>query len=266
MDSNGSAKPQRGVRVRVLGLLTGLLVVFAAVPSVASATLRVASHNDPAGDRTVMSYRITGGNLPNPVDFQLPEGQDTSFGPQPGVYTIQGLPPAGWVVADIQCVGASPGVFQVDVANGRVTVNHQSGAEDTCAFTNRRAGAAAGQLSTGVAPTPAPSELSKVSLPQRAALVRVTAGRRFAAATIRISRASIIRGELLWRTKRVVGSLRVVRTAGTHVVQVRLTTAGLKLLRRQGQQRVLLTMKVVVVPRSGRGTAQVFRFGVRVRL
>jgi hypothetical protein len=276
--SNGSAAA-RGVRTRLLVLLTGALMVFAVAPSVAGATLRVENHNDPAGDPTVMTYRITNGpngTFPENFTFQLGDGANTSFGPGPSTYTIQGVPPAGWGVADIQCVGASPSVFRIDIPNGRVTVNHTQIAEDTCAFTNRRLGASAGAGApgsaasvvapgTGVAPTPAPDELSKVTLPKRAALLRVRSGRRFATATVRLSRASVVRAQLLWRKTRIAGSVRLVRAAGTHSVKVRITTAMRRRMQRAGLKRAPLTLKVVVVPRSG-GAAQAFRFGVRVLL
>jgi hypothetical protein len=258
----------------MLVLVTGLLAFFAAAPSVASATLRVANHNDPAGNPTVMTFRITGGKLDaNPIVVQLGDGADSSYGPGPGVYTMQALPPAGWAVSDIQCLGASPAVFQIDIPHGRVTVNHGTDAEDTCAFTNRRTSAAGspGQspgAGSGVAPTARPDELSRVTVPKKAALLRVKPGLRFAAATVRVSRSSVIRAQLIWRkngVNRVVGTARVVRAAGTHVVRVTITPAGRRLLRGAGLSRAPLTLKVVVVPRAG-GSAQTFRFGVRVRI
>jgi hypothetical protein len=280
--SNGSAT--RGVRARLLVLLTGLLTVFAVAPSVASATLRVENHNDPAGDPAVTTYRITNGpagTFPENFTFQLGDGDNTSFGPQPSTYTIQAVPPAGWGVADIQCVGASPAVFAIDVPNGRVAVSHTATAEDTCAFTNRRLGASGGAPTgqaggrsgagtvvapgTGVAPSPAADELSKVTLPKRAALLRVQSGRRFATARLRLTRASIVRAQLLWRKTKVAGSVRLVRAAGTYNVKVQITSQMGRQMQRAGLKRAPLTLKVVVSPRSG-GAAQVFRFGVRVLL
>jgi hypothetical protein len=271
LDRNGFAMARCGVRRRMLLLVAGVLVFFAAAPSVASATLRVANHNDPAGDPTVMTYRITGGKLDaNPIVVQLGDGMDSSYGPGAGTYVMQALPPAGWAVADIQCVGASQANFQIDIPNGRVTINHLDGAEDTCAFTNRRVSAAPTPApGSGVAPAPPASELPKVSLPKRAALVRVRSGLRFASATVRITRSSVITAQLLWRRKgvnRVVGTARIVRrAAGTYVVRVNVTRAMRRAMRRAGLRRPSLTLKVVVVPRGG-GTTQVFRFGVRVRL
>jgi hypothetical protein len=251
---------------------------------VASATLRVENHNDPAGDPAVTTYRITNGpagTFPENFTFQLGDGDNTSFGPQPSTYTIQAVPPAGWGVADIQCVGATPAVFAIDVPNGRVAVNHSATAEDTCAFTNRRLGAGGGTVTgqaggrpgagsvvapgTGVAPSPAADELSKVTLPKRAALLRVQSGRRFATARLRLTRASIVRAQLLWRKTKVAGSVRLVRAAGTYNVKVQITSRMRRQMQRAGLKRAPLTLKVVVSPRSG-GAAQVFRFGVRVLL
>jgi len=181
------------------------------------------------------------------------------------VYLVQACPPAGWKVQDIQCVGASPAVFQIDVPNGRVTINHAQGAEDTCTFTNGRATAAGAGPTTGVAPAPPASELPKVSLPKKAALLRVTGGRLFASATVRVTRRSIIKGQLLTSDRRVAGTARIVKGAGTHVVRVNLTRAMRRVLAQRGQKRVRLTMRVVVVPVAG-GAPQVFRFGVLVRL
>jgi hypothetical protein len=268
----------RGVRTRLLVLVTSLLTVFAVAPSVASATLRVANHNDPAGDPAVTTYRITngpGGTFPENFTFQLGDAADTSFGPRPATYTIQAAPPAGWGVADIQCVGASPAFFQIDIPNGRVTVNHATDqSEDTCSYTNRRLGASGGVSGargsvvapgTGVAPNPAADELARVTLPKKAALLRVGSGLRFATARVRLTRASIVRAQLLWRKTKVAGSVRLVRAAGTYEVKVQITKAMRRQMQRAGLERAPLTLKVVVTPRTG-GAAQVFRFGVRVLL
>jgi hypothetical protein len=158
-------------------------------------------------------------------------------------------------------------VFQIDVPNGRVIINHAQDGEDTCTFTNRRVTASGGGTSTpatsGVAPTPAPSELPKVSIPKKIALLKVNVGRRFASATVRLPQRSVIRAQLL-RGSRVVGTSRVVRAAGTRTVRVNLTPATVRLLRRQGST-ARLTLRVVVVP-VGKKTGQVFRFGVRIKL
>jgi hypothetical protein len=258
---NGFAETGRRLRGRALLLSAALLALSAAAPAMAAATVRAHNVNDPAGDLTPIAYRLTGGTAS--IDFQLAGDADTSFGPPPGTYTIQAFPPAGWRVGDIQCVGASPSVFQIDVPNGRVIINHGQGAEDTCTFTNRRVTAAGSGTTPGVAPTPAPSELPKVSVPKRIALLKVSAGRRFASATVRIPQRSVIKAELL-RGNRVVATRRVVRAAGSPTVRVNLTRAAVRLLRRQGST-ARLTLRVVVVP-VGKKTGQVFRFGVRIKL
>jgi hypothetical protein len=71
-------------------LLTFLVVSFmAATAADAWATLEIQSYNDPAGDKTVMSYRLlnadgqpVGGGIPDP--FTLTEGEPKSFGPPAG--------------------------------------------------------------------------------------------------------------------------------------------------------------------------------------
>jgi hypothetical protein len=255
----------------VLPLVGGVVVSLVAVAP-ASATLRVENFNDPVGDQTAMSYSISGGNLPAPITFSLPQGEGThanesSYGPQAGVYVIQSTPAAGWRVADIQCVSnVSPNVFTIDVPNGRVTVNHSGTADDTCAFTNRRIGAAAsgsaGASAPGIAPTPPASETVGVALPRAAAVLRITTGRRFASARVRVSRRSIIKGQLL-RGTRVVGTARLVRSAGTYSVRVNIKASERRRLARLTQP-VRLTLRVSVSPVGGKAT-QVFRFGVRVR-
>jgi hypothetical protein len=273
-ESKGYANSWRRVGRRV-GPPVAALVACLGMAAPASATLRVENFNDPAGDVTPMGYSISGGTLPAPIVFSLPVGEgihanESSYGPQPGVYVMQAAPAQGWRVADIQCVSSvSPSVFTIDVPNGRVTINHGAGEDDTCAFTNRRISAspgAGGQAATpGVAPSPPASELAGVTLPRKAAVLRVAAGRRFASATIRVTRSSVIKGQLLWRGNRVVGSVRVVRAAGTHVVRVSVKPSMRRVLARLGQQRVRLTLRIVVAPARG-GAAQVFRFGVRVRV
>ncbi len=266
--SNGFALSWRSVRRRALPLVGGVVVSLVAVAP-ASATLRVENFNDPVGDRTAMSYSISGGNLPAPIVFSLPVGEgihasESSYGPRTGTYVIQSTPAAGWRVADIQCVSnVSPNVFTIDVPNGRVTVNHSGTADDTCAFTNRRIGAAAtGSSAPGIAPTPPASETAGVALPKAAAVLRVATGRRFASGTVRVSRQSVIKGQLL-RGKRVVGSVRLVRSAGTHVVRVTISQSARRALARLNQP-VRLTLRISVSPVGGKA-AQVFHFGVRVR-
>jgi hypothetical protein len=254
-----------GHRHRIVLLALLVLTFLAATAAEAGATLRIANHNDPAGDPTVIKYRLNSPTWTTPIDFELSDGDDKSFGPVAGTYTFQALLRAGWQVSDIQCVGPRPQDFAIDVANGRVTVTHGAGDEHTCAFTNRRLPAGGGPApSPGVAPSPPPAELPKVVQPRKPALLGVTAGRGFAEATVRITRRSVIKGQLLRHQTRVVGTKRVVGTAGTHVVKVSLERKIRRQLRRRGLERVMLTLRIAIVARNG--ATHVFRYGVLVRL
>ncbi|HEX7300616.1 MAG TPA: hypothetical protein VF257_16580 [Solirubrobacteraceae bacterium] len=259
-----------------------VLAFMGATASQAWATLEIQSYNDPAGDDTVMSYRLlkgdgnpAGGGVPDP--FNLLPTERRSFGPPPGTYAWKALPPAGWKVAAIACQRVDPttgvaqpsrpGEFTIDVANGQVNIDHRQDEDQYCAFTNQRisgsgtsSGGGSGQgASSGVSPTlpgGAPGSLAP-------ALLKVTPGLRFAKATIRITRKSLIKAQLL-KGNRVVGSLRVTHRAGTHVVKVSLTRKARRSFQRQGLKRVTLTLRIVVVG-SNRAT-KVLRFGVVVRL
>jgi hypothetical protein len=182
------------------------------------------------------------------------------------------VPPAGWQVTDIQCLNrfrpANPGEFTIDVTNGQATVVHGATDDQYCAFTNRKispsgsgGGSGSGQgAASGISPTVpgGPGTLAKGP-----AVLRVASGLRFARATVRISRKSLIKAQLL-KGERVVGSKRVTHRAGTHVVKVSLTRKAWRRFKRQGLKRVTLTLKIVVVG-SNRST-KVFRYGVIVRL
>ena len=147
--SNGFALSWRSVRRRALPLVGGVVVSLVAVAP-ASATLRVENFNDPVGDRTAMSYSISGGNLPAPIVFSLPVGEGihaTSRATARRPRTLRHPVDAGRRLAGrrhpVLHSNVSPNVFTIDVPNGRVTVNHSGTADDTCTFTNRRIGAAA---------------------------------------------------------------------------------------------------------------------------
>ena len=271
------AEPRRGRRPRILLLATLVVAFMAAMAAEASATLEIQSYNDPAGDPTLITYRLFASDLTTPLipDFTLGDGAKASFGPDPNVYghfyTFQALPPAGWKVADIQCVSkAGTGTFAYDIANGRVTITHDVGEDQYCAFTNRKTsgsggsgsggGGAAGG-STGVSPTVPGASPS--SLRRAPALLRVRGGRRFASATIRIARKSVIKAQLK-KGKRVVGTTRVEHKAGTYVVEVALRKKWRRRYQHQGLKRVTFTLRVVVVG-SNRAT-NVFTSGVIVRL
>lgn len=269
------ADPRPGRRPRILLLATLVVAFMGAMAATASATLEIQNYNDPAGDPTLITYRMfAGGPEPLVPDFMLGDGAKTSFGPDPNVYghsyTFQALPPAGWQVADIRCVSKSgTGTFAYDIANGRVTITHDVGQDHFCAFTNRKAsrsrsgggsGGAAGG-STGVSPTvPGASPSSRSKAP---ALLRVRGGRRFASATIRIARKSVIKAQLR-KGKRVVGTTRVTHKAGTYVVKVALRKKWRRRYQHQGRKRVTFTLRVVVV--GSNLATKVFTSGVIVRL
>ena len=111
---------------------------------------------------------------------------------------------------------------------------------------------------------PPASELPEVVLPDRPAVLRVVAGRRSAAATIRLMRRSALDGRLLTAGGRVLGAKRIDRDAGTHVLRVRVARRDVRRLRRRGRDEVTLTFRIAMTER-GRGT-RVVRHGVVVRL
>ena len=243
-----------------------LAIAFTAAGATnASATFRIEQHTDPAGDTTLFHYAETDPRQATPIEFDLRDGEHKDFGPFAGVGTAQVVVPPGWRVVDIQCISAHPGApatFTVDVPNGRVTANRSAIGEDSCAFTLSRITAATSTgASTGVAPT-APA-IPNAVVPRRPAVLDVIAGRRFVRPTVRITRRSVIKAQLL-RGSRVVGTERIVRSAGTYSLTVRLTSRARAQFRRQGLRRVTLTLKVVVVPQNG--AAFVFRQRAVVRL
>jgi hypothetical protein len=261
--SKGHGARRKGI---VTPALVAATVVAVAAPA-ARATVGISNVNDPAGDTTAIPYRFEGttalGDTAGPFEFQLIDNDYKSFGQPPGTYVAQALPPAGWKVGDIQCVDKDqrPGAFAIDVANGRVTITHATTSDEQwCTFTTRTASAPA---SVGISPSPPPSLIPLASLPQTNALVRVATGRRFAVATVRVPQHSVIRADLLRRT-RVVGSKRVVHRAGTWKVKVPLRARTVAQLRRQRLKLVTLTLRVVVVP--DHGARQTFRHGVIVRI
>jgi len=113
-------------------------------------------------------------------------------------------------------------------------------------------------------PTPPPTAPVRVVMPRKPSLLGVTAGRGFAEATVRITRRSVIRGRLLRRGTRVVGTKRVVGRAGIHVVRVSLNRKVRRQLRRRGLERVTLTLRIAVVVRNA--ATHGFSYRVRVRM
>jgi hypothetical protein len=266
----------RSLRLLLLGIL--LVAFMAATAADASATLEVQNDNDPTGDPTPITYRFTSAAAGQLIpDFSLVDGTSRSFGPDPAkygnLYTFQVLLPAGWRVESIVCqnidpvtrkqLATRPGEFTVNLAAGSVTIDHRANEDQYCTFTNGRIPTAGSSTtpSTGVAPTP-PGSAGRL-LSKSAVLLRITRGRKFAAATIRISRRSVIRAQLL-RGKRIVGSTKVTREAGTRTVKVSLTRAAARGLSRQGRKQVTLTLRIVVV--GSNGVVDVIRHGVIVRL
>jgi hypothetical protein len=250
-----------------------ILGIGGATTQQAGATVLVQNHTDPAGDPAVFSFHLDlPGGLP-PVDFELGDGQEGGFGPFAGQAVVVELPPMGWHVADIRCVGPSPAGFGIDVPAGRVTVQHGITDEQICSFTNRRnpsppspspPEASPAPSSPGIAPAPPTSALSQIVAPRRAVLSAVVPRRRGATARVVLVKPSLVKTQLLWRG-RVIGKSRVVRPAGMYDVTVRMRPSVVRRLRHEGRRRVTLTIRMVVVPRTG-GTTTVLRSRVIVGL
>jgi hypothetical protein len=252
-------------RMSRLTALSVLATAFSAVTATsAGATLRIENHNDPAGDPTPISYVLENPNWSaSPFPFELRDGEFKTVGQPPGSYTARAVLPAGWKVIAIKCIGPPrPDAFVIDVPNGRVIMNHQAGDEQTCAFTNKKAGT--GPPSSGVSPSPPDEELPKVEIPNRPALLGVRPGRRGSViVTLRIVRSSIIRLRLV-RRGRVIATKRVHRRAGKRVLTIAMPADLRRRLRHRGRTQVVLTLKVRVVQRHG--GAKSFRYRVIVPL
>jgi hypothetical protein len=273
------ATRRRGPRTRILLVAVLVLAFSGAMASNAWATLEIQSNNNPGGDPTLQSYALynsdgtlRGGLKDNKNPFTLTEGERRSVGPPAGTYIWQAMPAAGWKVGDIQCfrvdpstgnaVPSLPGEFAIDIANGRVTINHADGQDEYCAFTNvlisaANPGGGSGSGSSGVSPTLPGTVTGKT------ALLRVLGGVHYAKAQVRISRKSVIRLSLL-KGKNVVGTARYTRKAGTPTLTVRLRDSYRKSLKRKGVKKVTLTLKITIVG-SNKAT-KVFRYGVVVRI
>jgi hypothetical protein len=243
-------------RSALLALLLPILIGVTATN--AGATMRIVNHNDPAGDPAAIAYTFSSPTFSPPRTFVLGDGENITFGGFPGPYTAQALPPVGWTVGDIQCVGPrGPQDFTVDVPNGRVTIVHVDPVNDnqTCAFTLRRraaggAGAAAAPAGPGVAPSPPAAELPALPAPRTAALLGVTPKRGFAIALLRLVKRSIVKAQLV-QAGRVVATRRLVLAAGTHSLRVTVPSKVRRQVRRQGRNRTTVTLRIVVVERPG---------------
>lgn len=258
----------RRCRARTVPLALLIIAFVGATAANASATLRIASHNYPAGDPTPINYRLENPSWSaSPFDFVLRDGEDRAFGQPAGAYTARALLPPGWKVISIDCIGPDrPGSFVIDVPNAQVTMNHQDGDEQTCSFTNGKAsasGAPSGSGVSGISPSPPAQELAKVKVPKRVALLGVRGRRGYAEVSLRLIRRSVIKLQLL-RGTRVIARRQVRRRAGRRVVRIWVPASMRQRLRSQGRERVLLTLKLRVIDRSGR--AKRFRYKVIVPL
>jgi hypothetical protein len=213
--------------------------------------------------------------------FTLTEGERRSVGPPAGVYVWQAMPADGWKVGDIQCLHVDPatgnaiptlpGEFNINISLGRVTINHQDGQDEYCAYTNVKisaggtggGGSGAGTgAGSGVSPT-LPGTVTGSLSQGKTALLRVIGGLHFAKAQVRISRKSTIKLRLLKGTK-TVGTARYTRKAGTPTLTVTLRDSYRRSLKRQGREKVTLTLKITIV--GSNKAKKTFSYGVVVRI
>ena len=242
---------------KIVVLMFAFMVVGAAD---ARATLRIISANDPAGDPTPTNYSVTSATFSSGL-FALGDDDFRSFGAGPGTYTLQSFPAPGWHVGDIQCVGDSEADFAIDIPNARVIVTHGLGDEQTCSFTNTRITQAP---APGISPKPPASELPKVVLPRHPALVGVRAGHGYAEASIRVTQHSIIKGWLRRHKTVIVGSKRIERDPGTHVLRVKLQRKRMRRMRRRGLEEVRVLLRIAVT--APNGATHVFKHRVLIDL
>jgi hypothetical protein len=241
------------------------VAVLGGMAADAGATLRVENHIDPAGDTTMINYRLESPTWSSsPFPFSLAGGDDRSFGVPAGAYTASALLPAGWETTDIQCVGPRPEAIAIDLPNRRVTLQHETTDEHTCAFTNRRIPSDGSPATPGVSPSPPASELPKVVLPNRPQIIKIKPGRRSAAVTVRLVRRTVVTARLQTARGRVLNAMRVDRRAGTYVLRVRLTRKLARRLARGGRDDITLTFRIAMTERDA--ATRVFRHGVVVRL
>jgi hypothetical protein len=254
--------PTHDRRPRVFGLAVLVVAFMAMFAGKASATIEVQNYNDPAGDTTTFTYQLIANQIPGASQptavigsVALGDGGKSSFGPDPvkygPSYTLHAVLPAGWQTVAIVCEN-KPGsaTFTTDLPNSSVTIApHSAGADHYCAFTNRKvsgpgAVGGGGGGTTAIAPTTPGGGSSSANT---TALLRVRAGTHYASATVRIIRASTIKGTLLWKGK-TVGTARVKKTkAGTYTIKVTLSKKWAKTFKRQGRKKVTLRLRVTVV-------------------
>jgi hypothetical protein len=246
-------------------LLVGLVVTFvAAMAGTAGATVQITNQNDPAGDPTVVSYRLTPPpDYGAPIDFALHDTESKGFGPYAGQVVVQAVLPAGWRVEHIVCSGfnlnghaTAANVFTVDEAHGTVTMQHAVDDEQFCTFTNGKASSDGG--SSGVTPNLGGS----APLLRKIALLGVKVKRGYAVATVHLVRRSMVTTRLRWRG-RVIGRSRAVRKAGTYDFTVSIRPEVRRAFKRHGRKRVALELRVVVVEKRTKAK-RAFRFRVLV--
>jgi hypothetical protein len=264
-------------------VVAALVVVFMATfAAKASATIEVQNYTDPAGDPTTFQYQLIANQIPGAFEPTtviatdvLGDGQKRSFGPDPAKYgpsyTLHAVLPAGWQTVSIVCEN-KPGsaTFTPDLPNSNVTISpHTAGEDHYCAFTNRKVsgpgavgGAPGSGTSSGIAPTtPGGGSSASTTSP---ALLRVKGATHYASATVRISRASTLRGTLVWKGK-AVGTARLKKTkAGTYTIKVKLSKKWAKTFKRQGRKKVTLSLRVTVV--GSNKAKKTFRSGVIVKI
>jgi hypothetical protein len=272
------AAPRHERRPRVLAVAVLVVAFMAMMAAKASATIEVQNYNDPAGDTTTFTYQLIAASDPTRVLASdiLGDGGKVSFGPDPAIYgstyTLHAVLPAGWQTIAINCenkAGATPATFTPDLASSSVTLSpHTVGADHYCAFTNRKVsgpGASpggGGGGTSGIAPTTPGGGSSTTA--NTTALLRVRAGTHYASATVRIVRASTIKGTLLWKGK-VVGTARLKKTkAGSYTIKVTLDKNWTKTFKRQGRKKVTLSLRVTVV--GSNKAKKTFSSGVIVKI
>jgi hypothetical protein len=252
----------RGRRSRTFPLALLVTGFFAVTAADAGATLRVENHIDPADDTTRITYRLSGLADGSTLDTApLGNGHDQSFGPGPGTYTFQALLPAGWRVNDIKCVGGpDPSRFAIDVPNGRVTITHGKGDDQTCAFTNGKVNA---PPSSGVAPSPPAGELPAGDIPKEIALLGVSVKKGYVVAKLRIIKRSVINLQLR-RGTRLLARKRVTRRAGNREVEIALRPETIRWYKNRGRKQVLVRLRARVAERQG--AKKVFWYQVMIPL
>jgi len=233
----------------------------------ARATLRIENHNVPAGDPTPITYRLNSSTWTAPIDFVLKDGEERSFGPNAGTYTVQALLPAGWAVQSILCASshdhpATDGEVVTDVSAGIATFFHGPDQHQTCSFTNGKA--RTGPPSPGISPSPPASEIPPEQVSRHPAIVGVRAGHGYAEASILLTQRSIIKGWLLRHKKVIVGKKRIERDAGTRVLRVKLQRKRMRRMRRRGLEHVRAILRVAVT--APNGATHVFKHRVLIDL